>query len=145
MCLAQGQPHEILLRSSNLGPTSHETHFLQLSHAGSITIFQSYSVSSLIDDGCHCTYLCFLRISLVLCAIFFPSNWLRLHITIVEKTYSVERGISPVMMAIINPRTEYWPSRGSNQRLPVLHSYTLPTGLCARSLTPRYSHKRMGK
>ena len=29
-----------------------------------------------------------------------------------------ERGMNPVAMTIINPRKEYWRSRGSNQRLP---------------------------
>ena len=51
------------------------------------------------------------------------------HITIVETTDSGERGMNPVAMTIINPRKEYWPSRGSNQRLPVLKSATLPTEL----------------
>ena len=27
-----------------------------------------------------------------------------------------ERGMNPVAMTIINPRKEYWPSRGSNRR-----------------------------
>ena len=40
---------------------------------------------------------------------------------------SGERGMNPVAMTIINPRTEYWPSRGSNQRPPVL-------ALCATDL-----------
>ena len=38
-----------------------------------------------------------------------------------------ERGMNPVTMTIINPWKEYWPSRGSNQQLPVLKSTTLPT------------------
>ena len=37
--------------------------------------------------------------------------------------------MNPVAMTIINPRTEYLPRRGSNQRLPVLKSATLPTEL----------------
>ena len=49
--------------------------------------------------------------------------------TIVETTDSDERGMNPVAMTIINPRKEYWPSRGSNQRPPVLKSATLPTEL----------------
>ena len=40
---------------------------------------------------------------------------------------SDERGMNPVVMTIINPRKEYWPSRGSNQRPPILKSATLPT------------------
>ena len=42
-----------------------------------------------------------------------------------QTTDSGERGINPVAMTIIKP----WPSRGSNQRPPVLKSYTLPTDL----------------
>ena len=51
------------------------------------------------------------------------------HITIVETTDSGEGGMNPVAMTIINPRIEYWPSRGSNQRPPLLKSATLPTEL----------------
>ena len=61
--------------------------------------------------------------------IFFPSHWLPSHITIVETMDSNERGMNPVAMTIINPRKEYWPSRGSNQRPPVLKFATLPTEL----------------
>ena len=42
---------------------------------------------------------------------------------------SGERGMNPVAMTIINPWKEYWPSRGSNQRPPVIKSATLPTEL----------------
>ena len=42
---------------------------------------------------------------------------------------SGKRGINPVAMTIINPRKEYWPSRRSNQRPPVLKTATLPTEL----------------
>ena len=35
-------------------------------------------------------------------------------ITIVETMDSRERGMTPVTRTIINPRKEYWPSRGSN-------------------------------
>ena len=42
---------------------------------------------------------------------------------------SGERGLYPITMTIINPRKEYWPSRGSNQQHPVLKSATLPTEL----------------
>ena len=42
---------------------------------------------------------------------------------------SSERGMNPVTMTIINLRKEYWPSRGSNQRPPVLKSATLLTEL----------------
>ena len=42
--------------------------------------------------------------------------------TMVETMDCGERGMSPVAMTIINPRREYWPSRGSNQRPPVLKS-----------------------
>ena len=49
--------------------------------------------------------------------------------------------MNPVAMTIINPRKEYWPSQGSNQRFPVLKSATLPTelwgsaSLCVEELT----------
>ena len=49
--------------------------------------------------------------------------------TIVETMDSGERGMIPVAMTIINPRKEYWLSRGLNQRPPVLESATLPTEL----------------
>ena len=49
--------------------------------------------------------------------------------TIVETTDSGERGMNPVAMTTTNPRKEYWPSHGSNQRPPVLKSATLPTEL----------------
>ena len=40
-----------------------------------------------------------------------------------------ERGMNPVALTFINPRKEYWLSRRSNQRLPVLKSWTLSTEL----------------
>ena len=40
--------------------------------------------------------------------------------------------MNPVAMTIINPWKEYWPSRGSNQRPPVLKSATLQTERPAR-------------
>ena len=43
---------------------------------------------------------------------------------------SGERGMNPDAMTVINPRKEYWPSRGSYQRPSVLKSATLPTELC---------------
>ena len=46
-----------------------------------------------------------------------------------ETTDSGARGMNPVALTIINPRREYWPSHGSNQRPPVLKSATLPTEL----------------
>ena len=42
--------------------------------------------------------------------------------------------MNPVAMTIINPRKEYWPSRGSNQRPPVLKSATLQTELWGLAL-----------
>ena len=51
------------------------------------------------------------------------------QITVVETMDSGERGMNPVAMTIINSRKEYWPSRASNQRLPVLKSATLWTEL----------------
>ena len=48
---------------------------------------------------------------------------------IVETTESRERGMNPVAMTVINPRKEFWPSRGSNQRPSVLKTATLPTEL----------------
>ena len=43
---------------------------------------------------------------------------------------SGDYGMNPVAMIIINPRKEYWRSRGSNTRPPLLKSATLPTELC---------------
>ena len=60
----------------------------------------------------------------VLRTMFLASRWLLSHITIVETTESGERGMNPVTMTIINPRKEYWPSRGLNKR-PPLFSRTL--------------------
>ena len=53
--------------------------------------------------------------------ILFPIHWLLFHITIVETMDSDQRGMNPVPMTTINPRKEYWPSRWSNQRPPVMH------------------------
>ena len=61
--------------------------------------------------------------------IFFPSHWLLSHIIIIETMDNSEKGMNPVAMTILNPRKEYWPSWGSNQRLPVLKSATLLTEL----------------
>ena len=47
---------------------------------------------------------------------FFPSYLLFSHTTIVGIMDSCQRGMHPGAMTIINPRKEYWPSRGSNQR-----------------------------
>ena len=65
----------------------------------------------------------------LLCTVFFPSPSLLSYINIVKAMESSERGINPVSMAVINPWKEYWPSRGSNQQLPVLKSCMLPTEL----------------
>ena len=55
-----------------------------------------------------------------------PSKpWLLSRITIGERLDCSKRGINPVTMTIINLK-EYWPSRGSHQRPPVLK---LPTEL----------------
>ena len=45
--------------------------------------------------------------------------------------------MNPVAMTVINPRKEYWPSRGSNQRPPVLKSATLLTELCCSATMNR--------
>ena len=71
----------------------------------------------------------------VLHIIFFSSHWLLSHITIVETMDRGERAMDPVTMTIINPRKEYWPSLGSNQRPPVLKSVTLPTELWGSAFT----------
>ena len=42
---------------------------------------------------------------------------------------SVERGMNPVAITTFNLRKEYLPSRGSNQRPPVLKSCAQPTEL----------------
>ena len=90
------------------------------------TVFQLYRSG-------QCTYPCFPGVFIfskpVLRTIFFPSHWLLSHITIVETADSGERGMNPVAMTIINPRKEYWPSRGLHQRPPVLKSAMLPTEL----------------
>ena len=52
----------------------------------------------------------------VSCTVFLSSHWLLSHITIVETMDSGERRKNHVTMTIINPRKEYWPSQGSNQR-----------------------------
>ena len=65
------------------------------------------------------------------------------HITIVETTDSAERGMNPVAMTIINPRREYWPSRGSNQRPPFLKSATLPTELWGSAKKDKQMFLRM--
>ena len=52
----------------------------------------------------------------------FPHN-------IVETIDSGETGMTPVAMTVINPQKEYWPSRGSNQRPPVLKSAMVLTDL----------------
>ena len=44
------------------------------------------------------------------------------------------RRMNCVALTIINPRKEYWPSRGSNQRPSVLKSGTLPTELWGSTL-----------
>ena len=46
-----------------------------------------------------------------------------------KKLDSCERGLNRVAMTIINSLKEHWPSRGLNQRPPVLKSTTLPTEL----------------
>ena len=65
----------------------------------------------------------------VLDTIFFPTYCLLSHTTIVKTTDSGERGMNPIETTIINPRKEYWPSQGSNQRPPFLKSTMLPTEL----------------
>ena len=92
-----------------------------------MNVFRSYpySASALI----HAFLDFFLP---VLRTLFFPSHWLLSYINIVERMEGGERGMNPVAMTIIDPRKEYWPSRGSNQRPPVLKSRRLPTELGAR-------------
>ena len=87
------------------------------------TVFQLYC-------GGKCTYPCFPGVLLT----STPHNILSkplaaFHLTIVETKDNSERGMNPVAMRIVNPRKEYWPSRGSNQRPPVLKSATLLTEL----------------
>ena len=62
-------------------------------------------------------------------------NRLLSHIIIVETMDSGERGMNPVAMTIINLRKEYWPSRGSNQRLSVLKFCKQPTELSGLGIT----------
>ena len=61
--------------------------------------------------------------------IFFPSHWLLSYQIIAETMDRGERGMNPVEMTIINPRKEYWPSRGLNQQPSVLKSCMLLTKL----------------
>ena len=63
------------------------------------------------------------------CTIFFPSHWLLSHLTIVKTTDCGERGMNPVSLTAIDPRKEYWLSRGSNQRPPIHNIATLPSEL----------------
>ena len=80
------------------------------------TVFQLY-------HGGQCTYPCFVGVLLTSAlTVFFPSHWLLSHLTIVETTYSDERGMNPVATTIIVPQR-------SNQRPPVFKSATLPTEL----------------
>ena len=89
-----------------------------------------FSTAFQLYRGSQCTYPCFPGVHLTSTLHNFLSKPLTLsHITIVETTDKGERGMNPVTMTIINPRKEYWPSRGSNQRPPVLKSTTLPTEL----------------
>ena len=77
------------------------------------TVFQLYR-------GGTCTYPCILGVLLT-----STSHNVLSHITIVETVDSDDRDMNPVAVNIINPRKEYWPSRWSNHRLPVLKSSTL--------------------
>ena len=53
--------------------------------------------------------------------------WLLSHTTIVETMDSYEKRMNPITITIINLRTEYRPSWGSNKRTPVRKSPPLPT------------------
>ena len=88
-------------------------------------IFNNISVIS--QQPVHLSMLSWEFFWLVLHTIFFPSHWLLSNITIVEKTDSSERGMNPVALTINNPRKEYWPRWGLNQRPPVLKSAALLT------------------
>ena len=57
------------------------------------------------------------------------SHWPLSQITIVEIMDSSETGMNHVAMTLINPQKEYWLSKGSNQRPPVLKSCSLQTEL----------------
>ena len=84
------------------------------------TVFQLYR-------GGQCTYPCFpgALLTSTLHNIFSKTMAAFTH-NHCRNNRNGERGINPVTMTIINPRKEYWLSRGSNQR-PVLRSTTLPT------------------
>ena len=58
-----------------------------------------------------------------------------LFLRVVETMDSSERGMNPVAKTIIQPWKEYWPSRGSNQRISVLMSTGLPTELWGSAQT----------
>ena len=90
------------------------------------TVFQLYHDS-------QCTNPCFPRVLLTSNPRNIPHRLLS-HITLVEITDSGERGMNPVAMTIINPQKEYWPSRGSNQRPPVLKYTMVSTELWGSAL-----------
>ena len=106
-------------------------------------VFNSIPVISL--RPVHKSMLSWSSFKPILHTIFFPSHWLLSYIIIVEKKVSGERGMNPVAMTIINPRKEYWLSRGSNQQPPVLQSAMLPTKLwgsaCYKSVCQNSVHK----
>ena len=83
-----------------------------------------------IESNKQCTYPCFPGVLLT----STPHNILSKplvfsQITSVKTMDSTETGMNPVTMTIINPRKQYWPSQGLNQRPPVLKSAMLPTEL----------------
>ena len=49
--------------------------------------------------------------------------------------------MNPVALTIINPLKEYWSSRGSNQRPPVLKAATLPNELWGSASKVLYQYE----
>ena len=60
--------------------------------------------------------------------VVFLSQWLLSHITIVETMESIQSGMNPVTMTIINPHKNIGRAWGSHQQPPVLKSCTLLNG-----------------
>ena len=92
-----------------------------------------FSTEFRLYRGGQCTYPCLSGVLLTRTPHNILSKPLAAfrRLTIVETMESGEKEMNPVAMTINNPRKEYWPSHGSNQRPPVLKSCTLPTKLCS--------------
>ena len=89
-----------------------------------------FILQQLVHLSGKCTFPCFPGNLLpILSTIFIQSHCLLSHITTIQAMNSIERGINPAKMTIINPGKKCWPSWGSNKRLLVLKSNTSTTEL----------------